>query len=157
MRKPSLQRRKILLAVLAVVLIIGGLAAAAAMGLLGPHTFAIPNVTGMSRAAAAATLEQDGFVLGDNLTQQYSTQVETGKVISQAPIAGTMAKKGTSVDLVISKGPELVIVPNLVNKTQAAVAALLQAAGLTGSATSSDYNPSIPAGSVISQKPGKGS
>jgi hypothetical protein len=76
-------------------------------------------------------------------------------VISQNPAAGASVPQGSSVSLVISLGPALVSVPNVVNQTQTAAQSAITAAGLT-STTSSANSASVPAGSVISQNPAAG-
>jgi eukaryotic-like serine/threonine-protein kinase len=62
-------------------------------------------------------------------------------------------KRGTPVDLVISKGPDLVVVPAIVKLTQAEADAALKDAGLQSRVASSAFDPKIPAGNVISQDP----
>ena len=65
----------------------------------------VPDVRGLSQSAAKEKLEENGFELG-NVSTEYSDDVEEGLVISQSPKAGSEEAEGTSVDLVISKGPE---------------------------------------------------
>ncbi len=139
---------------LTVLLIVAGLGMAWGVGLLGTQSKAIPDVTSMDRAAATTALEQDNFVVGA-VGSQFDPKIAAGEVISQTPPAGTIAKKNTAVDLVISKGPDLVTVPDIVGKTQAEADAALQRAGLSGNAVSSAHDAKIPAGSVISQTPAK--
>jgi serine/threonine-protein kinase len=79
-----------------------------------------------------------------------------GKIMAQDPAAGIPAKKGTAVNITVSKGPDLVEVPDVVGKTQADADAALQDAGLTSRAGSSAFDPKVPAGSVVSQDPAKG-
>ena len=138
--------------VLTVVLIIAGLGIAAGMGLLGGGGKQVPNVMNMDRATATAALEQVGFVVG-KVEEKFDETIEQGKVMSQTPAPNTSAKKGTAVDLVISKGPDLVVVPDIEGKTQAEADAALTAAGLTSRVASSAFDAKVPAGSVISQDP----
>ena len=53
-----------------------------------------------------------------------------GSVISQNPVAGTQVATGSAVNLVVSTGPPLVAVPNVVNQTQAAATTAITGAGL---------------------------
>ncbi|MFO0447335.1 MAG: S8 family serine peptidase, partial [Pseudomonadota bacterium] len=64
----------------------------------------VPSVVGQSQSAATSTLTGAGFVVG-TVTTQASTDVASGNVISQSPVAGTAAAAGTSVSLVVSSGP----------------------------------------------------
>jgi len=50
-------------------------------------------------------------------------------VISMDPKSGTTVYRGDTVSLVVSSGPPLVTVPNVVGKTEAAARAALQKAG----------------------------
>jgi hypothetical protein len=74
-------------------------------------------------------------------------------VISQNPAGGAQIAIGSAVALVISSGLPMVVVPNVVNLTQAAAANTITAAGLTVGAITTSWNATVPAGSVISQTP----
>ena len=63
----------------------------------------VPDVVGMTEAAAGTALTTAGLVKGA-VTQKYSTTVPAGQVISQNPAAGGTATAGTAVALVLSKG-----------------------------------------------------
>ena len=65
----------------------------------------IPDVRGLSQSDAKAALEEKGFQLG-KVSTDYSDEVEEGLVISQSPRQGSEESEGTSVDIVISQGPE---------------------------------------------------
>lgn len=62
----------------------------------------VPNVVGQTQSNAVAALQQAGLSVG-SVTQQQSDQTK-GVVVSQS-VTGT-ARKGTSVDLVVSKGSQ---------------------------------------------------
>lgn len=70
---------------------------------LGPTTVAVPNVVGQTQADATTALTSAELVLG-TVTQQSSTTVASGGVISQTPVAGTTVQQGTSVSIVVSTG-----------------------------------------------------
>jgi serine/threonine-protein kinase len=136
--------------VVTVLLIVAGLGTAWAMGLLGVQLKPVPNVTGMDRAAATTALEEADLVVG-NVTQEFDPEIPKGQVISQSPGGSIPVKKGTPVDLVISEGPDLVVVPDIVGLTAAAADAELGASGLSGRVESSAFDPKVPTGNVISQ------
>ena len=77
----------------------------------------------------------------------------SGRVISQAPIGGTSVAAGSAVALVISTGPAPVIVPNVVNQTQAAATSAITGAGLTVGTITTSSSATVPSGRVISQTP----
>lgn len=64
----------------------------------------IPNLNGLTESEARKSLEKNDFKLG-SVKEAYSN-MEYGKVISQSPRANSLGKKGTTVDIVVSKGPD---------------------------------------------------
>lgn len=64
---------------------------------------AVPNVVGQLQAAAGLTLTGAGFTTG-NVTQ-IDNPAPAGQVVQQVPGAGAQLLLGSSVDLVVSKGP----------------------------------------------------
>ncbi|HFU4466238.1 TPA: Stk1 family PASTA domain-containing Ser/Thr kinase [Streptococcus suis] len=75
---------------------------------VAPQT--VPNVVGKTDSAAIQLLEAAGFVVG-TISQEYHNSVASGSVISSDPVAGTELAVGSTINLVISKGKEL-IMPN---------------------------------------------
>src|SRR5260221_12432173 len=78
----------------------------------------VPNVVGLTQAAATTAITEPKLTLG-KVTQQNSNTVVTGNVISQDPASGGSTAEGSPVNLVISSGPPMVAVPNVVGLTQA--------------------------------------
>jgi serine/threonine-protein kinase len=134
----------------AALLVLAGLGLAWKLDLLGTNTIAIPSVTGGTEAAAKAAITQQGFVVGTS-TAKFDDS-KAGTVIGQSPPAGVPAKKGTTISLVVSKGPDLVDVPDITGKTQSDAESALTDAGLTGAASTSEYS-KVAAGSVVRQDP----
>ena len=84
----------------------------------------------MTVADATAALQKAGLVLGTT-TEDYSDSVESGKVISSDPAAGASGHfYGDSVSIVVSKGSEMVTVPDVSSMKQDEAVAALKAAGL---------------------------
>lgn len=69
-----------------------------------PVPVSVPNVVGMTQAAAEATIIAANLVVG-TVTTQNDPIVPAGDVISQNPVGGTDTNSGTPVDLVVSLGP----------------------------------------------------
>ena len=63
----------------------------------------VPNVVGLTQAAAETTITAASLVLG-TVTTAYSATVPVGDVISQDPPGGASASSGSAVDLVVSSG-----------------------------------------------------
>ena len=116
---------------------------------------AVPNVLGMPQAEAASAITSAGLIVGA-VTEAFSTVVAEGAVISQNPSGGTKVDPNTAVDLVVSKGPQPVAVPNVVGITQTAAETTITSAGLTVGTVAEAYSSSVAVGTVISQDPAAG-
>lgn len=71
----------------------------------GEYTASIPNVINKKEGKAEETLSNAGFSVGE-VRYEFSDTVAKGIVIRQTIKSGGIAPLGTSVGLVISKGPE---------------------------------------------------
>jgi beta-lactam-binding protein with PASTA domain len=96
----------------------------------GPAIVTVPAVIGQSQANAEAAIIGAGLTVG-NVSTTNSNTVAAGDVISQTPAGGTDVTEGTAVDLVISSGPALVVVPNVVGDTYSAAVSAITSMGLT--------------------------
>lgn len=76
----------------------------------GREPMAVPTVVGTTRDEAVAAIQNTG--LAPNASEAFSDSVPAGVVISQDPSEGTLFR-GDPVSIVISKGPEIVEVPNV--------------------------------------------
>jgi serine/threonine-protein kinase len=94
-----------------------------------PKQVEVQNVTGQTVDVATRALENDGLQVGDQ-TPQASADVEEGQVISTNPAAGTSVDENSTVDLVVSTGPETVDVPNLTGYTYDRAKETLEGLGL---------------------------
>ncbi len=111
----------------------------------------VPDVGNRTESDARTILMNAGFVIGST-TEEYSSSIDRGNVISTDPVEGSSVEEGTTVDLLISKGVEsnLVVVPYLVGKKESVAQERLSAVGLKPRPT---YVYSDQAeGRVISQK-----
>ncbi len=88
----------------------------------------IPSVAGLNRAAAELALTAVGIKIG-KIREEYSDEIAQGNVISFIPQVEPLGENG-AVDLVISKGPQLVQIPNLVGETILAAKSTLESIGL---------------------------
>jgi beta-lactam-binding protein with PASTA domain len=118
----------------------------------GPPPVAVPNVVGLTQAAAGTALTAATLTTGA-VTQATSATVPAGSVISQSPVAATLVPPGTAVALVVSTGPALVPVPNVIGLTQSAAGTALTTATLTTGTMTQAASATVAAGSVISQNP----
>ena len=121
-------------------------------GFGGPATVAVPNVEGMTQAAATTAITGAGLALGTVTTVSSST-VPAGNVVSESPAAATPVEAGTAVNLTVSSGAQ---VPNVVGLTQAAATTAITGAGLVLGTVTMASSVTVPKGSVISQSPAAG-
>jgi spore coat protein CotH len=115
----------------------------------------VPDVGGLPRAAAAAALADAALAEGA-VTAEHSDTVPTGAVIRQDPAAGTLAPAGTAVTLVVSLGPALVAVPEVVGLPLAAADADIVAASLQVGIVYFTDSCTVAPGSVVAQTPAGG-
>jgi len=91
----------------------------------------IPDVVGKSLEDATRTLRDAGLTVGAQ-SEEFSDTIESGKIISLViPDAGL--KPGDVIDVVVSKGPDLVDVPNVVGWTVSDALAKLTELGFNAS------------------------
>jgi serine/threonine-protein kinase len=90
----------------------------------------VPNVKGMTVEDATTALESVDLTVSGRTTQEFSSTVAAGRVIS-VTAAGGVIHPGGSVSLVVSKGPELVAMPGVSGMTIAAAKQLLEDLGFS--------------------------
>ena len=95
---------------------------------VGPEAFPIPYVLDIETERAIYVVEESGFTLGQ-LLEVNDENIPRGFVISQNPVAGTKMSPGTSVDLVVSKGPSLIEISDLSRKSPEDAIQILETLG----------------------------
>lgn len=109
----------------------------------------VPDLKNKTKDAAENTLKAKGLVLSVE-KEKYSDSIDKGRVISQGTKPGTKMKKGEKIYVVLSKGVEKVIVPNVVGLKKDTAKSRLSESKLN-SKTRYEYSSSIKEGRVISQ------
>ena len=108
----------------------------------------VPDVTGMTEAAAIATINAVPYISYGSSSTACSDTVPAGNAISQSATGTVLC--GTVVNLVISTGQPSV--PDVTGQTEAAaIAAINAVANISYGSSSTACNDTVPAGSVISQ------
>jgi len=120
----------------------------------GEELITIPDVVGLSRDDAIAKLVRVGLEIGE-IIEEEDDEVPAGTIISQEPEADTKAKKGTVINLVASKGENLVQVPDVVGKDADEAASRLEQLDLSVEKKQA-YSDTVEEGKVISQNPEAG-
>jgi beta-lactam-binding protein with PASTA domain len=111
----------------------------------------VPNVVGAKRTDAEAELQKAGLTMKVT-KEEVNAEQPKDTITSQDPAAGTKLSKGGVVSVVVSKGPELVQVPNVVGMTPDAADTALSAVGLKLGDKTDSYG-SVAAGKIQSQNP----
>lgn len=94
----------------------------------GPAPKPLADLAGKSYDEAAKALTDAGLV--PVRKDVFDDEVASGKVVSTAPAAGTPVARGARVTVNVSKGPEMVPVPDVIGKTLEDAKAAIEAAGL---------------------------
>ena len=96
----------------------------------GPEPRVVPDLTGTLLAVATTALEAETLLIAVG-PEEFSATIPVGHVISQSPIAGTVVEFGTTVTVILSKGPDLVSIPSLAGLNPDGVTIALRDAGFT--------------------------
>ncbi len=118
-------------------------------------TTAVPDVSGLGQTTACNRLGQAGFQCG-TITTQPSPTVPKNNVISTTPPAGAQEPANANVNLVVSSGPGSVLVPDVVNDTQATAVTTLQGDNLNPVVICQSTQDPTQDGIVQSQSPNGG-
>ncbi len=121
----------------------------------GTEEVDVPDVKNMTVDQARKALATAGFTVGDT-AKEYSDDIEEGKIMSQDPTAGSKAKVGTKVNLVVSQGSNNEEVPDLKGLSIQAARSKAESAGFVLVEGSREYSDSVSADIVLSQSPTSG-
>jgi eukaryotic-like serine/threonine-protein kinase len=97
---------------------------------LGPAPRTVPDLTGLTSAAARSTLDDLRLEM-DEAEQVFDDVVPLGQIVSQAPEPGDEVERGATVTITVSRGPDLVLLPALEGLTFAEAQTVLAEAGFT--------------------------
>jgi len=97
----------------------------------GPPTVAVPDVVHAARSFADATAVLQSQGLSAVEDDQFSDSVPKGAIVATNPPAGAQAPTGSAVTVTVSKGPDLVAVPNVRSLSVDAATKQLEAQGFT--------------------------
>jgi serine/threonine-protein kinase len=119
----------------------------------GPKPIAIPPVVSVPYVQAAATLQGAGFAV-------FRRDVESSEpkdvVVQMDPPANTLASKGSTVTLFVSKGPKESTIPDVTSFSRTDAIATLRNSGFKVLVEVSDTPDPSQDGVVLTQEPGPG-
>jgi serine/threonine-protein kinase len=120
----------------------------------GQKTAEVPVTSNMSQQQARISIENTGLTLG-NVSEQLSDQPR-GLVIASSPPAGTKLDLPGSVDIVLSKGPATIQVPDLYGRSVGEARSMIEQLGLRIAGVSRDTSSLQPENTIIRQLPAAG-
>ena len=116
-----------------------------------------PDLYNLTLDEAQRSLDKLNLNIRVNIEDEYSNEVEKGKIISQQPMSGATLQEGDTVTLVLSKGPMKGYIPNVVGLTLGEAENILKENKLSLGNIKYEYSDTYNNGIVIAQDPKSGS
>ncbi len=111
----------------------------------------VPNVVGKQVDTARNILLSNNLRV--SVTDSFNDKVAAGYVVSQNPEAGATVKEQRTVTLVVSKGAEVTVVPDVRGLNRRDAELQIKNAGLTLGRVDEQYAADKPADTIINQNP----
>ena len=90
----------------------------------------VPDVTGLSVREATKELEKKGLVVNSDIKEDYTEEIEKGKVSKTSPKAREIVKKGATITLYKSLGSDKITIEDYTNQDYNKIQAELEVKGL---------------------------
>ncbi|MFE7353531.1 Stk1 family PASTA domain-containing Ser/Thr kinase [Streptomyces sp. NPDC057543] len=146
-------RRSVMGAVVAVLLVLG---IGTGVWYINSGQFTrVPSLLGQTEKTAQQRLSDAGLDL-KGVKRSYSDTVDRGKVISSDPASGARIRGNDAVTLVVSRGPEIVKVPDVQGRALADARRELKKAGLVPGMVTKEFSEQTGRGEVIRTEPAAG-
>jgi eukaryotic-like serine/threonine-protein kinase len=148
-RKPKQFRKKrnvILSLLLLFTLSVGGFFVAQTL-----NSVSVPQLIGLTENAARSALENRE--LSAVVIKEFNDTVEVGTVIEAIPKSGSNVSKDSEVQLIVSKGPELFEIPDVIGQLWVDVEVTLRDLGFDPTLASEEHHSEFPVGTVIEIDP----
>ena len=158
------RRNRIIAAVIAGVLILGGVIAVALLVNAGDDQPAaeptatqvpVPNVTGQDQATATRNLEAAGLAVGTVGSRVTSDPSQIDTVLGTDPSSGTQVAPGSAVNLTVGVGPDTAEVPAVIGLDVDRAENTLRNAGFD-SVQTEEVDSTAPADQVVDVNPREG-
>jgi eukaryotic-like serine/threonine-protein kinase len=124
--------------------------------LIGPGSrVVVPSTVGATQSEAKAALDLLGltYIVSE---RRYSEDIPDGLVIESSPAAGKRVEQGGNIDLILSKGPERYLIPQLVGLKPAAAKNLIGKFPVSIQPILEEFSSEIPKGYVMGSTPSAG-
>src|SRR5262245_52022569 len=117
----------------------------------GPRPVSVPNVVGQAYDSAASMLQGQGFAVAKRLVE---SDQPAGVVVDSDPKPGSSVAPGSSITLLVSKGPKTQQVPSVENLDVDTAKSIIQDSGFKSKVVYQDTTDGSLDGVVITQSPG---
>ena len=121
---------------------------------LGLERYAVPTLHGRTVSQAEEALVDASLALGE-VEERWHERVPEGRVIIASPPAGQEQRRDTPVDLLVSKGPEPIEIPDLAGEDADRAQSRLTRLGFEPRVTE-EHSDTVDKGAVVSQSPDDG-
>ncbi|MFD5204338.1 Stk1 family PASTA domain-containing Ser/Thr kinase [Streptomyces sp. NPDC058375] len=115
----------------------------------------VPSLLGQTQQTAEKRLSDEGLGL-KGVERVFSDTVERGEVVSSDPASGDRIRGNGSVKLVVSRGPEIVRVPDVVGSSLADARRSLKKVGLIPGMVTREFSEDVARGEVVRTDPRAG-
>lgn len=115
----------------------------------------VPSLLGQTQQTAEKRLSDEGLGL-KGVERVFSDTVERGEVVSSDPASGDRIRGNGSVKLVVSRGPEIVRVPDVVGSSLADARRSLKRVGLVPGMVTREFSEDVARGEVVRTDPRAG-
>lgn len=120
-------------------------------GLTSGKEVLVQDVVGKPAETARSFLIND--LLRVQITESFDERTAAGYVISQQPQGGQVVKENRIIQIVVSKGPEVTLIPDLKSLPRREAEARIRSAGLKVGIVTEEHSNEIPVDMIINQNP----
>jgi eukaryotic-like serine/threonine-protein kinase len=121
---------------------------------LGPERHAVPDGRGKTLDQVQTMLDEASLSFGQ-ADPKYSDKVPKDRVITTDPAPGTQLKRGAAVNVIVSRGPKPITIPDWTGRRADRGQTALTKLGFKVEVVS-QFSDTVPSGRVISQSPSSG-
>ncbi|MEO0095232.1 MAG: PASTA domain-containing protein [candidate division WOR-3 bacterium] len=121
----------------------------------GSSSVIVPELKGLGLSEATIKLNELGLRIGDIKTEENAT-VEKDKIVTTQPSAGSKAKKGDAVAIILSGGAEMIEVPRVIGRALSTAKRIIEEKGFIVGSVSYEVSTEFDVGIVMAQNPRAG-
>lgn len=149
---PKKKHSKMKITVLSLIfaLLLAGLVGFIGMGVFGSKYEEMPDLSGKTEKEAEQILKDHHLTMGD-ISRKYSDKYPENQIIKSKPNSGERVEEGEAIDIILSKGPQKVKMPNLVGLPKDEAVKKLKNLGLKDIDVEQAYSHSVDKGLISEQ------